>query len=130
MSLLMKLRIRGNSLRLRLSRGEVAELAERGRVDDGIAFGSEPEARLHYGIVCSDETSVLSARLGSAAIVVTLPTTVARAWAASDDVSLEAEQPIGAGDVLRLLVEKDFACLQPRAGEDDGDAFPNPNVTC
>jgi len=126
----MKLRIRGNSLRLRLSRGEVAELAERGRVDDGIAFGSEPEARLGYGIVCSDDASALSARYGAATIVVTLPRSVARTWAASDEVSLEAEQPIGGGEVLRLLVEKDFACLQPRTGEDDGDAFPNPNVTC
>ena len=116
MSVVMKLRIRGNSLRLRLSRGEVAELAERGRVDDGI--------------VCADDASVLSARIGAGSIVVTLPTSLARAWAASDDVGLEAEQPIGGGEVLRLLVEKDFACLTARTGEDDGDAFPNPNVTC
>lgn len=129
----MKLRIRGNSLRLRLTRGEVAALAERGRVDDGIAFGSEPGARLGYSIVCADDASVLSARLGGGAIVVTVPAAVARAWAASDDVSLEAEQALGGGgggDVLRLLVEKDFACLQPRTDEDDGDAFPNPNVSC
>jgi hypothetical protein len=31
---------------------------------------------------------------------------------------------------LQILVEKDFACLTPRKGEDDGDAFPNPNETC
>jgi hypothetical protein len=126
----MKLRIRGNSLRLRLTQGEVAELAERGRVDDAIAFGGEPSARLGYGIVCSDEVKALAAQLGPTAIVVTLPTSVARAWAASDEVSLAAQQPIGGGEMLRLLVEKDFACPKPRASEDDGDAFPNPNETC
>ena len=126
----MKLRIRGNSLRLRLSRGEVNELAERGRVDDGIAFGAGPDARFGYSAVCADDASLLSARLGAGSIVVTLPGSLARAWAASDDVGLEGEQPIGNGDVLRLLVEKDFACLTTRTGEDDTDAFPNPNVSC
>jgi hypothetical protein len=126
----MKLRIRGNSLRLRLSRGEVTELADRGRIDDAIVFGSSPEARLGYSAVCADGVSVLSARIGAASIGVTLPASLARAWAASDDVGLEAEQPIGDGEVLRLLVEKDFACLTARTGEDDGDAFPNPNVSC
>jgi hypothetical protein len=126
----MKLRIRGNSLRLRLSRGEVTELAERGRVDDAIVFGGGAEARLGYSAVCADDVSVLSARIGAGSIVVTLPASLARAWAASDDVGLEAEQPIGGGEVLRLRVEKDFACLTARTGEDDGDAFPNPNVSC
>jgi hypothetical protein len=126
----MKLRIRGNSLRLRLSRGEVNELAERGRVDDGIAFGGGPDARLGYSAVCVDDVSVLSARLGAGSIIVTLPGALARAWAASEDVGLEGEQSLGDGQVLRLLVEKDFACLTARTGEDDGDAFPNPNVTC
>jgi hypothetical protein len=28
--------------------------------------------------------------------------------------------------MLRILVEKDFACLAPREGEDESDMFPNP----
>jgi hypothetical protein len=31
---------------------------------------------------------------------------------------------------LRILVEKDWNCLTPRAGEDDSDSFANPNKSC
>jgi hypothetical protein len=29
---------------------------------------------------------------------------------------------------LNILVEKDFACLAPRAGEDERDMYPHPNA--
>jgi hypothetical protein len=126
----MKLRIRGNTLRLRLSRGEVNELAERGEVRDGIAFGASATERLGYAIVASDSATVTSARLSSGNVEVLVPRALAREWAASETVGFEAEQAVGSGSPLQLLVEKDFACLTPRKGEDDTDAFPNPNETC
>lgn len=129
----MKLRIRGNTLRLRLSRTEVNELAESGEVHDGIAFGPGAADRLGYSLVASADAKTTSARLTSApsqTIAVTVPKSLAREWATSETVGFEVEQPIGAGEVLKILVEKDFACLTPRTGEDDTDAFPNPNETC
>jgi hypothetical protein len=123
----MKLRIRGNTLRLRLSRTEVDELAERGEVHDGITFGAAATERLGYSLVTSDETTAAFARLSSTGITVTLPRALAREWASSDTVGLDAQQPIGAGEALKILVEKDFECLKPREGEDDTDAFPNPD---
>ncbi len=30
------------------------------------------------------------------------------------------------GDSLKILVEKDFACLAPREGEDESDMYPHP----
>jgi hypothetical protein len=122
----MKLRIRGNTLRLRLTRPEVDELAERGEVRDGIAFGVAAADRLGYSLVTSDDATAPCAALSSKGITVTLPKALARDWAFSDTVGIGAEQSIGAGEALRILVEKDFACLKPREGEDDGDAFPNP----
>jgi hypothetical protein len=47
-------------------------------------------------------------------------------WAASELVSIDGEQGLDDGSVLRILVEKDFACLAPRAGEDESDMFPHP----
>jgi hypothetical protein len=126
----MKLRIRGNTLRLRLSRGEVNELAERGEVRDGIAFGPESSARLGYAIVASTEATVTSARLAGGSVEVLVPRALARDWATNETVGFEADQAIGPGLSLHILVEKDFACLTPRKGEDEGDAFPNPNETC
>lgn len=126
----MKLRIRGNTLRLRLSRGEVKALAESGAVREEIAFGSAATERLGYAIVASDEAKATSARLTGGSVEVLVPRTLAREWAANETVGLEAEQAIGGGLSLSILVEKDFACLTPRKGEDDTDAFPNPNETC
>ena len=50
----MKLRIKGDSLRLRLTQGEVRELAQRGVVSDQVRFG--PGAHLTYRIA-SDATA-------------------------------------------------------------------------
>ena len=37
------------------------------------------------------------------------------------------DQDVGGDEPLRILVEKDFACLVEREGEDDSDAFPHPD---
>jgi hypothetical protein len=55
-------------------------------------------------------------------VEVRVPVDVARAWTDGEEVGIES----AAGATPRILVEKDFACLSPREGEDDGDAFPNP----
>jgi hypothetical protein len=124
----MKLRLRGNSLRLRLTQREVNDLVALGSVEEKTAFG--PQALLSYAIALGEGASV-SASFEAGAIRVTVPLADARAWATSDRVGIEAEQATAAeGEPLRLLIEKDFACLKPRTGEDDRDAFPNPNPTC
>jgi hypothetical protein len=113
----MKLRIRGNSLRLRLSRSEVAQLTRDGRVEDAISFGP---SKLTYVLAASDVDRV-SAAYESNRIVVTLPKNRADAWASSDDeVGIEHQGELG------ILVEKDWSCLKPREGEDDSDAYPHP----
>jgi hypothetical protein len=44
----MKLRIRGNSIRFRLSQTEMVQLVETGDVRDSVEFG--PDARLDYRV--------------------------------------------------------------------------------
>jgi len=122
----MKLRIRGDSIRLRLTQSEVKKLAEEGRVEELTRFG--PDERFTYAI--SFGGTVLSAKLVSRGLEITVPDEVARTWASSDAVSIEGARDLGDGSTLRILVEKDFACLTERPHEDDADAFPNPNSTC
>lgn len=61
-------------------------------------------------------------------IRVCLPEKVVSVWAATEQVSIEGEQTLDDGDRLSILVEKDFACLAPRPGEDESDMFPNPDA--
>ena len=124
----MKLRARGSSLRLRLTQKEVERLAgDEGSVEDTVRFG--PQASLTYRIRRA-EVPVVSASLEGATIDVVVPRAILEAWAKSEEVGFEAEQSTGGAEPLRILVEKDWACLTSRAGEEDVDAFPNPHTSC
>jgi hypothetical protein len=125
----MKLRIRGDSIRLRLDQSEVAQLRDGGRVEQAIHFGPGEGARLGYAVV-ADGVDEPRAELHAGSIVVHLPRARVRAWADGDEVGLEAAQSTGDGRTLRVLVEKDFRCLASRPGEDDRGGFPNPNASC
>jgi hypothetical protein len=59
-----------------------------------------------------------------------LPEQVALSWCRSNEVTLAGAQPAAADAELRIVVEKDFACLTAREGEDESDNFPNPNQSC
>ncbi|MEM1204172.1 MAG: hypothetical protein AAGN66_13160 [Acidobacteriota bacterium] len=119
----MKLRIRGNSLRLRLERAEVATFAADGKISDRIVFG--PENALAYGLEAAEVDAVSVHRSGDG-VFVQVPRALASDWAGGDTVGFDAEIEAGGQGPLRVLVEKDFACLHKRPGEDESDAYPHP----
>ena len=118
----MKLRLRGQSLRLRLTRSEVAQLANAGRVEEEIQFGPKAGSRLGYGLQLSASHEQITAEFQQQQITVLLPAAAGRRWATDDTVGLYADGPGG----LRLVVEKDFKCLELRPHEDDSDAYEHP----
>jgi len=119
----MKLRVRGNSIRLRLAQSEVAALLATGAVEECLSFPAGESLR--YRLERSAEADA-AAQFCDGAIAVRFPATVIDRWGQSAEVSMQAEQPLAGGESLRLLVEKDFRCLSPRDDEDDADLFPNP----
>ena len=102
----MKLRIRGNSLCLRVSKTELAKLAETGKAEDAMRFSSEQSLR--YGIEVRP-TGAVTATFAGSAILVTLPKARLDLWLRPDEVSVEGSQPIGGGKVLQIVLEKDDA---------------------
>jgi xanthine/CO dehydrogenase XdhC/CoxF family maturation factor len=124
----MKLRILGDTLRLRLAQGEVAELSRRGRVEQTIHFGPGNAGRLVYALVCDPEVAQVLAEFDGREIVVRIPASQAKAWIDSDAVSIVAEHAIDEHRVLALRIEKDFQCAVPRPGEEDYDGFPHPDA--
>ncbi len=123
----MKLRIRGNSIRLRLKRGEVDQLAAGTGIVEETHF---PGAVLTYRLDVSKDGAI-SATLDNGNISVSLPESDIRAWASTDEVSLFAEQALSGSNTLSLLIEKDFECLEPghhRECADDDDTFPHPSA--
>ena len=123
----MKLRIRGDSVRFRLKRGEVDQLAAGTSIVEETHF---PDAVLTYRLDVS-ENSNISATFDNGSLAFSLPMASVLDWANTDEVSLVAEQKISASDTLSLLIEKDFRCLEPghhRDCEDDEDTFPHPGA--
>ena len=116
----MKLRIRGNSVRLRLTRGEVDTFGSAGKVEEFVDFG-DGKPKFIYALEASDGAEV-SAEFTGSTIRVFVPRGQARTWVESEQVGVESAE----ASTLRVLVEKDFACLQERPGETNEDAFPNP----
>jgi hypothetical protein len=120
----MKLRIKGDSLRLRLTRGEVQQLAQQGCVEERVHISAH--GVLVYRIRRVPTPAALGATFDAAVIEIQVPDNTAREWCDSDLVTLDAVQRHGAVD-LRIVVEKDFACLVPRTDEDEADNFVHPN---
>lgn len=121
----MKIRIRDNSIRLRLSRGEVEVVRENGVLTSVTGF---PGGRaFRYSLESSPASVNPAAFYSDNEIRVRLPETIVLAWATTEQVSIEGEQVLDDGEKLMILVEKDFACLAPRPGEDESDMYPHPD---
>ena len=123
----MKLRIRGDSMRLRLKRGEVDQLAAGISIVEKTHF---PGAVLTYRLDVSNNNSI-SATFDNGSLSVNLPKSKVLDWASTDEVSLYAEQNLSGSNGLSLLIEKDFKCLEPghhRDCQDDEDTFPHPGA--
>jgi hypothetical protein len=56
-----------------------------------------------------------------------VPAATADEWCVSQQVTLAQVQGVGSA-ALSITLEKDFACLAPRADEDESDNFPHPEA--
>lgn len=115
----MKLRIRDNSIRLRLTKSEVNEFAEKGLVGSKTEFNNNNI--LIYMLKSSDLIKEIQANFDNGRIEVVVPKAIAENWTNTNEVGFSIES-----ETLRILVEKDFACLKERPNEDESDNFPNP----
>lgn len=115
----MKVRIKGNSLRYRLSMSDVAWFGQEGYIEETVDFG---KTQLTYALQKSPAQS-LEAEFTNDKIVVFMPYSWCDEWIITDRVGFDQKGP------LYLLVEKDFQCLD-NVVEDQSDNYPNPANAC
>lgn len=107
-------------------RSEVDILAKDGLVSAKTEF---PGGRSFAYVVESSPASVNpGALLSEHVLTVHIPELLVHEWASTEQVSIAGEQILDDGQNLHILVEKDFACLVPREGEDDSEMFSNPDA--
>lgn len=122
----MKLRIKNDSLRLRLSHTEVDQFAADGAIEDRVTFGASSDQALSYALEKDSTAHSLTASISNNRITISIPSRDADEWTSTKKVGFEIEQDLGEGRVLTIVVEKDFKRLKPRSAEDVDDKFPHP----
>lgn len=118
----MKIRIKGNSLRYRLTKSEVDRLWCHGSLEESTEFAGRT---LRYAVEQTIEPgTALSADFTGDKIVLHIPKEMIGELAETERIGFE-----GCSGAVSLLIEKDFVCID-RTGEDQSDNYPNPSVTC
>ena len=117
----MKLRIKGNSIRLRLTQSEVEELNKKGHIEDLVNFGDG--VKFIYEI---KKTDLLEPVCKANKISVLVCQDQISQWALTNKVTIKENYINSDGDEVIVMIEKDFKCLSPR-DEDESDMFPHPS---
>jgi hypothetical protein len=113
----MKIRIKGNSLRYRLTQSDVTRLNQEGFLQEQAEFAGKA---LTYGVevIINDQLAVNY--IGDR-ILLSMPKTMIEELATTSRIGFTGKTgPIG------ILIEKDFTCLDNNIEEDQSDNFPNP----
>jgi hypothetical protein len=119
----MKLRLRGNSVRLRVNQREVEALAAGRALSEGVRFPAgnsfiytlepspvlTPEASFRDGVIC-----------------VKVPDSMLTDWASNDSIGLYFDL-LGRESSLKVTIEKDLECVNEPAEERDPYAYPRGN---
>ena len=118
----MKLRIKGNTIRFRLTKSEVAYFSEKGMIKETTNFIT---GDFSYGMQTSPNASSITAGFTNNEIILTIPERQAKEWTGTNKVGLSEEMPIKDNKKLYILIEKDFKCLD-ETSEDQSDNYANP----
>lgn len=116
----MKLRTTHNSIRIRVRKSELEQLRKDEVIEESIAFPNDTV--FIFALVIEDVEPDLSARLQDNYLKLSIAKATAKQWINTSEVGIESTITLPKGEALRLLVEKDFPCLD-RENEDKLDTF-------
>lgn len=114
----MKIRLRANTIRLRLLKGEVAQLASGQPLIETLPTPKP----LHFAVVPADVPEMQAEFTGDT-LQVLVPRGWSVAWAETEEVGRQATT-----NGIDILIEKDWACTTPRPGEEGLDTYSNPQL--
>lgn len=117
----MKIRIRGNSVRFRLTKSEVDTFGSEGYVEEKTEFGN---SSFIYALQKSDGDSI-QASFDGMKITMLVPEDIQKKWVGTQVVGFDNMIDLGNGKELYLLLEKDFKCLDETI-EDQSDNYEHP----
>ena len=121
----MKLRLKGNSIRLRVTRSELARLQAGEHLQETIRFSAGPNATFTYALEVGSHSQPVTVVFVDQQIAVSVSQDQLTSWSGEHQVGIYASLPVDETTVLEVSIEKDFACLD-LSDEDNADTFANP----
>jgi len=121
---IMKIRIKGNTIRYRLTKSEVDTFSVSGSFMEQTVFAA---TTFSYEIIAKKGIMGLEAIYQNNTITVYFPDAEKSTWATGSRVGFENTYTTAAGNELYILVEKDFVCMDETI-EDQSDNYPNPKA--
>lgn len=123
----MKIRIKDNSIRLRLTKSDVAQLKSDGIVSAQTILSEKIIFR--YKLSRNTDEKQIRATFSDNEIHVILSKEAARILTDTPEITVKGHQENGEDGGLFLLIEKDLACLD-ETHEDQSDMYENPKTEC
>ena len=117
----MKIRIRGNSVRFRLTKDEVEQLCIEKSIEERTNFSS---LDFIYAVKVA-ETEQLDIHFSNNKITLEISNALIENWETKNRVGFSHSVATSNGKTIDVLLEKDFTCLEDR-GEDESNNYPNP----
>lgn len=123
----MKIRIKGDSIRLRLTKTDVQNLKKYGIVEESTIIGAQEIFK--YSLVLNQDIPSIAAEFRANKITVFLSQKETQILTETNEITVEGFQNNGEDKGLFLLVEKDLQCLDTTS-EDQSDMYENTKTHC
>jgi len=99
---------------------------DEGIVEESTTFDASGQQRLDYVLCTGPNLLAVMASFEDGRIIVRVPNALMRQWVETEQVGMESIQVGSAGRALKILIEKDFECVDAANNESQEDTFPNP----
>ncbi|MBI1307559.1 MAG: hypothetical protein GC181_13235 [Bacteroidetes bacterium] len=119
----MKIRIQGDTIRLRLSQTEVDRIGSGKSVEELTHFN---DGTFSYELKTHETGEEITTGFQKGNMKISLRADLAEQLINTDQVGFETSR----NRIPYVLIEKDFKCLTDRPNEDESDLFTNPNESC
>lgn len=121
----MKIRIKGNTIRFRLTKTEVSTLCRDGCIEEVTDFGG---TSFRYAVERKPTPTPLQATFADNRLTLAISDEKVANWDTNSIVGFEYIMQVANDKTLELLLEKDFVCMDERM-EDQSDNYPNPKAS-
>ncbi len=121
----MKVRINKQSIRFRLDKVDIDELAKSNRILQSTQLGKGTSMTLEYELIFNPLND-FQISFQNNRISVSIPMKIGREWVETENVGFDRTLELNEQQKIYVLIEKDFQCLVPRPNENEENNFENP----